>query len=185
MIPFSVWLWNYLGIGFQLIDMASKRQRGECSRTARAYNHDKFTSLVASDYYHNVLAGKTFVLERGLLSDKEDGELTMMITKMECFDFTEQPPPAVINMDKEFYAKAKDMQNNMVQVCGRLVPLTSNAINAYYHTPNIQGEGSDHFDLDNVLRRLGKSGTQWALKPDSTDKVSFLHSVESLCKSLV
>lgn len=46
--------------------MASKRQRGEGSRVARTYDHDKFTSIEATDYYHNALVGKSFVLERGL-----------------------------------------------------------------------------------------------------------------------
>lgn len=62
--------------------------------------------------------------------------------------------------------------------------LCSNAINAYYHILNIQGDkyltwGSEHFDLDNVLRRLGKPGTQWTLKLYSIDKVCFQHTTLS------
>lgn len=83
--------------------MASKCQRGESSRAARAYSHDKFKSLEALDYYHNVSIGKTFVLERDLRPGEEDGELTVMI------------------VEREFYTNVKEMQNNVVQV--RSVPL--------------------------------------------------------------
>lgn len=43
-------------------------------------------------------------------------------------------------MVKELYANVKDIQNNVVQVRGRSVPLPSNAMNAYYHILNIQGD---------------------------------------------
>lgn len=49
------------------------------------------------------------MLERGLCPDEEDGELTVMIAEREWFDFTEQPPAAVTNVVKEFYANVKDM----------------------------------------------------------------------------
>lgn len=60
-----------------------------------------------SEYFHNVLTGKSFVLERGLRPDENrDGEISVMIIERNWFDFTEQPTPAVISVVKEFYANA-------------------------------------------------------------------------------
>lgn len=60
--------------------MASKRQRGNNSRSSQAHDHSRFVSAEASERFHNILAGKTFVLEKGLRPDEtQDGEMGIMV----------------------------------------------------------------------------------------------------------
>lgn len=62
--------------------MASKHQRGDSFRSSRAYDHNRFTSVEASKHFYNVLAGKSFVLERGLRPDEtQDGDIGMMVVE--------------------------------------------------------------------------------------------------------
>lgn len=166
--------------------MASKCQRGESSRAAHIYDHDIFTSIEAANFYHNALVGKSFILESGLCSDEtQDGEMTVMIVERNWFDVTAQPGMAVINVVKEFYANERDSDNKVVQVRGRSISFSRNAINAYYNLPTIWDDrhylshGSKSYNLDTVLRRLGKPGTQWTLKQGTIEMVSFSHTALS------
>lgn len=62
-----------------LSTMALKRQRGDSSQAPQAYDRNQFVSEEASERFHNILAGKTFVLERGLrLDETQDGDMGIM-----------------------------------------------------------------------------------------------------------
>lgn len=93
------------------------------------------------DFYHGALLGKTFVLKRGLRPDEtQDGEIAVMIAKCGWFDLAVEPGVAVINVVKEFYANAHDSDNNVVQVRGRSVSFSPNAINTYYNFPTLRDD---------------------------------------------
>lgn len=73
-----------------LTTMASKRQRGDSSRSSQAYDHMSFISEEASKRFHNILTGKTFVLERGLrLDETRNEEMGVMTMEQNWFDVTE------------------------------------------------------------------------------------------------
>lgn len=57
------------------ITMAPKRHRGEASQPAPSFDNSRFVNADTEEYFHYMLAGKTFVLERGLRLDAtQDGE---------------------------------------------------------------------------------------------------------------
>lgn len=67
--------------------------------------------------------------------------------------------------------------NYMVHVRGKSIFCGRGAINSYFNLPNITDDrylkwGREHYDLENVIRRLGKLGTNWTLKQNTTEKVS-------------
>lgn len=148
--------------------MATKRQRGDSSRSFQVYDRTKFVSAEVSEYFHNVLTGKSFVLERGLRPDENlDGEMGIMIMERNWFDLTEQPGAVVISMVKEFYVNTREAENYVVQVRGKSVSHARTTINSYFMYFNLQdieeGDfmyyGSDRYDLDLVIRKLCKPGT--------------------------
>lgn len=170
-------LWSILG----LVSMASKLQRGDSSQSAQAYDRTKFVSSEVSKYFHNVLTWKYFMLEKGLRPDEtQDEEMGVMIMEPNWFDLTEQPSATVISVVKEFYANAWETKNYVVQVHGKLVSYARTTINSYYNLRDIDVDdymyyGSDHYDLDLVIRKLCKPGTTWTLKQNTMEKISFPH----------
>lgn len=67
----------------------------------------KFVHISAQHYYTDVLQGKTFVLERELKPDKEDGQLKEMIRVKGWALFVGTPLAAPMAIVHEFYANAK------------------------------------------------------------------------------
>lgn len=169
----------------RLFITASKRQRSEGSRPSQAFDRTKFVSAEVQDYFHNVLTGKSFVLERGLRPDEnEDGEMRVMIMERNWFDMTEHLGPAVISIVKEFYANAREVEDYVVQVRGRPVSYTRTTINSYFNLRDILIDdylyyGIGHCDLDVVIQKLCKPGTTWTLKQATDEKVSFPHTTLS------
>lgn len=84
--------------------------------------------------------------------------------------FTEQPSPTVISIIKEFYANAKETQWHVVLVRRKPLDYDVESIDAYYNTPNFEGDEElmtykrDGFNLDEMLATLGRLGATWATK---------------------
>lgn len=123
-----------------------------------------------ADYFHNILTGKTFVLEQGLRPDEtRDGEMSVMIMERNWYDFTEQPGSGVIYVVKEFYANAREAERCVVQVQGQPVSYTRKTINAYYNLRDILEDdymyySIRHYDLDVVIRKLTKPHVDFKTK---------------------
>lgn len=104
-----------------LTHMAPKRQRGvgSRSRASNQFDTSQFIGKVVSDHYHNILAAKTLILERGLRLDEtlmDSHEISTMIAQRGSKEFTAQPQPTAISIVKEFYVNAKETEGRVVQV---------------------------------------------------------------------
>lgn len=94
----------------------------------------------------------------------------------------------MINIVKEFYANAIEHVGHMVMVRGRPVSFHATAINEYFglETPSDAHYEDRLPDLDELIVRLCKPGTQWVTRAGTHEKnkLSSLR-LKSLWQSLV
>lgn len=149
--------------------MASKRQRGEMSRSQASEPYDRrpFVSEATSERYHSLSMGKSLIPERGIMPhETQDFGVAVMIAERGWENFTVQPEPAVVAIVKEFYANAKEARNNVVQIRGKSGAFDRASINAYYRTVAIDDDEfieyrQEELDWDQVIKYLcglGQSG---------------------------
>lgn len=75
----------------------SKKTKGESSQAPPAFDRTRFVNEDVEDYFHDVLVGKSFVIEQGLRPDETwDDELYAMIMEHNWYEFTKQPTPTAI-----------------------------------------------------------------------------------------
>lgn len=123
-----------------------------------------------------MLANKSLVPERGLKPvARKDGEMAEMIAERKWDNFTRQPDPAAISIVKEFYANVASSDSFVVQVRGKAVAFSRNAINSYFRLPNIEvgdylKRGMESFNLTAVIQGLCKPGTEWKLRNGFSEK---------------
>lgn len=121
--------------GISVVEMASKRRRGEGSSSSpsKPFDKKKIVSAEAQERY-NRMSQNTLIPERGLRPDQIiDGEVAVMIVERDWFDFTSHPDPTVTAVVKEFHANAKEHYHFGVQVRGKTVEFSSTDINKYYN----------------------------------------------------
>lgn len=90
------------------ISISSSSESTSDNQEEDVLDESKFISLEAQqDYYRSV--AKSFVTERGLLLEKQDGKLWYMIREREWVGLTTSPMPIPIGIVREFYANADEM----------------------------------------------------------------------------
>lgn len=154
--------------------MAPKRHRVESPQAPeqepKEFDNTLFVSADAEKYFHNMLHGKTFVVERGLRLDARlDGDMMAMIRQRGWLLFTDALHAALISTVQEFYANTKEGQDRTMIVRGCQVSYTSQSINALFNLPNVRVDDLDWiyawcYDLDEVSPILCKPGTVWETK---------------------
>jgi len=122
------------------------------------------------------------VQERGLTPDANlDGDMALQIVERQWFQLVKQPPPAALNIVKEFYANAIEHVNCVVMVRGKPVAFHANAINEYFGLETtIDDPYEDALpELDDLIDCLCKPGTKWVTQADTGEKLSFPQSALS------
>lgn len=64
---------------------------------------------------------------------------------------TAQPEPAVVEIIREFYANAKEVEDNVAMVRGKHVPFDRRSIDEYYGLPRCRGEDDSQNIKPNIL----------------------------------
>ena len=84
--------------------------------------------------------------------------MALQIVERQWFQLVEQPPPAAINIVKEFYANAMEHVDHVVIVRGKPVAFHANAINEYFglETPTDDPYEDALPELDELIDRLCK-----------------------------
>lgn len=112
--------------------------------------------------------------ERGLRPHETATNLAAMIESQCWGKFTDQPKPTVFSIVKEFYVNAKEIEGRVVQVKGKMVSYDKSSFNAYYRTPDIQGDDEfteymrEDIDLEEVIQTLCRPGAIWKSKEHET-----------------
>lgn len=172
--------------------MAPKRQRGHgsSSKAATPYDTTQFISEATSDRYHNILVGKTPILEIGLRPQENQNDLAAMIESRGWVKFTDQLKLAVVSSIQEFYTNAKETEGYVVQVHGKIILYDKARINAYYHTTDIEGNDkftdymAEDIDLEEVIKTLCRPGANWKSKEHEAI-IFFDQGAESMRQNVV